>query len=73
MSLTIACHKLILCDHCMFPFLSHFRAKLEPLVSEKHGSDAEALYKVQKKGGKAGQCLYLLLVVLTIIASKFYM
>ena len=52
-------------------------SKLEPLVSEeKHGGPAdpaeeeEIVTVPQKKGGKSGQYLYLLLVIFAIIASK---
>ena len=50
---------------------------LEPLVSEgKYGgptgpAEEEEIFMVpQRKGGKSGQYLYLLLVIFAIIASK---
>lgn len=41
------------------------------MSSEKHdGSDEEEIIRVQKKGGRSGQCLFLLLIIFAIIASK---
>jgi hypothetical protein len=40
------------------------------MVSEKHGPDEEEIVRTQKKGGKSGQCLFLLLVIFAIVASK---
>ena len=48
-------------------------SKLEQLASgERHGlsQDEEEIVRVQKKSGKSGQCLCLLLVIFAIIASK---
>jgi hypothetical protein len=39
-------------------------------VSAKDGPDEEEIVRTQKKGGKPGQCLFLLLVIFAIIASK---
>ena len=48
-------------------------SNLEPMISEKHGpgDEEELTVRVQKKSGKPRQCLYLLLVIFAIIASKF--
>ena len=46
-------------------------SNLEPMVSpERHGPDEEEIIKVQKKGGKSRQCLFLLLIIFAIIAGK---
>ena len=50
-------------------------SNLEPMMSERHGPDEdeeELTVRVQEKGGRPGRCLFLLLVIFAIIASKFY-
>ena len=63
----------------MLLYLNHFScayslnsSKLEPLSPERHGPSLgeEETVRVQKKSGKSGQCLCLLLVIFAIIASK---
>lgn len=45
-------------------------SNLEPTASAKDDPDEEEITRTQRKGGKPGQCLLLLLVIFAIIASK---